>query len=253
MENVQWWQITEFADKLAAVMQEQYQDEKAGVHYNTLDKWFKTLETKKIHYITRAAGEKVYDELDLKIACFIYVKRQEKWSLDAIHNLLEESGDTRPFPQEYEDKSDSSLAVNEEQLVNRIVEKVEVKAIKMIEDRIETKFEQMQQELHSAIREVAASEVKGMLPKPEPKEEKPAVSEEDEQVKRMREATLKMKVELELENEALEEWYKLPQEERMRKAGFFRKEEDTTKRDKFVREYRQKHFEEFIKKAYTSS
>ncbi|WP_342542094.1 hypothetical protein MHH33_14220 [Paenisporosarcina sp. FSL H8-0542] len=47
----------------------------------------------------------------------------------------------------------------------------------------------------------------------------------------------------EIEGKAIEEWKQLPIEQKMKKVGFFRKEEDLLKRDSFIREYVKKYFE----------
>ena len=93
------WQISDFTDEI----QKRYEEEtaiKESIHYNTVDKWFKELEKKGIHYIQRTAdkNKKVYDELDIAIAIFIMKKRAERWSLDAIFNILSANLEVRPFP-----------------------------------------------------------------------------------------------------------------------------------------------------------
>lgn len=71
------WRITEFS-KLV------------GRHHNTVYNWFNTLEEKGLHGTLRTnnTNEKLYNSLDLNIALFIKQKRDEKWSLDAIIELL---------------------------------------------------------------------------------------------------------------------------------------------------------------------
>ena len=47
----------------------------------------------------------------------------------------------------------------------------------------------------------------------------------------------------EIEEKAIAEWNKLPQEQKVKKVGFFRKEEDILKRDSFIRGFVKKYFE----------
>nr|WP_263327111.1 hypothetical protein [Neobacillus sp. Marseille-Q6967] len=58
------WKIGEFASKI-------------GRHANTIDQWFKKLEELNIHYVNRlpSTNEKIYDDLDLKIALHIKSER----------------------------------------------------------------------------------------------------------------------------------------------------------------------------------
>lgn len=46
-----------------------------------------------------------------------------------------------------------------------------------------------------------------------------------------------------LELEALNEWSKLPNSERLIKSGFLRKEENQTKKQQFIKNYIQKNYE----------
>lgn len=83
------WRITEFS-KLV------------GRHHNTVYNWFNILEEKGLHETLRThnTNEKLYNTLDLEIALFIKQKRDEKWSLDAIIELLPHQFDLRPVPLE---------------------------------------------------------------------------------------------------------------------------------------------------------
>src|SRR5699024_2244343 len=83
----QYWKISDFAKKL-------------NKHNNTIDGWFRELELERmLHYVSRVNGEKVYDELDLKIAQFIIKRRNNKWSLNAIFDDLPNHFSLRPFPE----------------------------------------------------------------------------------------------------------------------------------------------------------
>lgn len=59
---------------------------------------------------------------------------------------------------------------------------------------------------------------------------------------------MKMKVENQLFKDALIEWGKLPDSERLKRTGIFSKNEDTTKKDMFIRNYISEHLEDALKK-----
>jgi hypothetical protein len=65
-----------------------------------------------------------------------------------------------------------------------------------------------------------------------------------ERQKRITNMIIQKRVESRLEIEALEQWRQLPESERMKKAGFFRKEEDKEKKEQFVKVYIHNHFAE---------
>ena len=64
---------------------------------------------------------------------------------------------------------------------------------------------------------------------------------------RSREMTARWRAENKLRQEALKLWSKKPKEERMIKTGWFRKEEDQNKKELFIIEYINKHFEDQIR------
>lgn len=221
MEEEKFWKISDFADAL------NNQLEKSNLHINTIDGWFKRLEKDHVHYINRTldTNEKVYDELDLKIAMFIKKRREEKWSLTAIANDLPNFFELRPFP------------TTEEKPAPYV-------------DNMETIKRQITDEMKKAFEEIAASKVEELknhyekiitaLPKP--------MSLEEHNEERFKEMVMKRRVETQLEKEADEAWDQLPETERMKKAGLFRKEVDIEKKRQFVREYVNKHFESRLRK-----
>lgn len=75
-------------------------------------------------------------------------------------------------------------------------------------------------------------------------------SPEELRAQRLNERLIERKIERQLEREALDAWAAKPEGERMRKTGIFRKEEDATARDRFVRDYVDEHYEERIRNAY---
>ena len=215
------WQISDFTDEI----QKRYEEEtaiKESIHYNTVDKWFKELEKKGIHYIQRTAdkNKKVYDELDIAIAIFIMKKRAERWSLDAIFNILSANLEVRPFP----DLTKDEPLVPSEALV-------------MVEMNL--KLEKMQKEMEERLTyELDLKlEQKLMARLPIPKTDQEIRAEKtDIMISSVRKR-------YEIEEKAIAEWNKLPQEQKVKKVGFFRKEEDILKRDSFIRGFVKKYFE----------
>ncbi|MCD7910994.1 hypothetical protein KC480_05580 [Bacillus velezensis] len=230
MPEEKFWKITEFAQKISKDMQLKLNDSK-GVHYNTVDNWFKKLESSGLHYVNRVAGEKVYDELDLRIGHIIFEKRRANYNLDAIFNLLPEVMELRPALKEPE--SDESQVVNEAQIYDRIKKEFGQELVKLrdsifkdAEKLIEEKTKQFQEQ----------------LPEPENKEKKRKAKRDD--------FVTNMKLSMRLDKEAAEEWSKQPESKRMKKTGWFRKEEDLIAREQFIREYKITNMARIAKQAY---
>jgi DNA-binding transcriptional regulator YhcF (GntR family) len=210
------WHISDFTEEI----QRRYEEEttvKESVHYNTVDKWFRDLETKGIHYIQRVADKKVYDDLDVAIAIFIMEKRSQKWSLDAISNILSAHLEVRPFPDL---KNDEALGLSEAQVMVEMGRKFE-KMQKEFEERMIQEIDLKKKELEQ--------QLLNRLPKPKSDEEIRAEKTD------MMISTVRKRYEI--EEKAIAEWNKLPLEQRVKKVGFFRKEEDLLKRDNFIRKY----------------
>ncbi|WP_141604314.1 MerR family transcriptional regulator [Terrilactibacillus laevilacticus] len=208
------WKILDFSKEI-------------GKHYNTIDNWFKRMEEKKIHYINRTieTGEKTYDELDLQIALYIRDKRDEKWSLDVIFTDLPNRFDLRPFPIDENNNNDPQV--------------IDTEGLKR----------QIKEEIMAAFRKTAASQLQLIkedflrtLPKPP--------TPEEERDRRMTDMITQHRVKSKLEAEALELWWKKPESERMRRIGFFRREEDRDKREQFVRRYIQEHYEAKVREDF---
>lgn len=233
-----WWQITDFADEISRTLQEKFDDPKAGIHYNTVDKWFKALETKRIHYVNRAAGEKVYDKQDLYIGCFIAeARRDNRYRLDVIYENIPKQMDVRPFPPDFRDES--PVTIDETLMQNRILEGLN----KSLATQFNIYEEKLQLQINRMIAEGLQESVKNLLP--------PPVDPEKERAKRMDDNLTRMKLEWKCEEEAILEWNKLPESERTKKAGLFRKEEDLLKRDNFIRAYKKQHMHRLFEESYT--
>lgn len=192
-----------------------------GKHQNTVDGWFKQLEEKGLHYVNRINNEKVYDELDLQIALHIKDKREQKWALEAIFDELNNNFHLRPLPPEME--TTNSLQIPDMEALKKL----------------------FNEEVRRAAEEIAAiqtAEIIRALPKPK--------SREEERQERFEELMVRHKVEKKLRREALHLWSTKPEHERIRKIGWFRKEEDWDKREQFVRDYIDEHFEDALRQEY---
>jgi DNA-binding transcriptional MerR regulator len=202
------WKITEFAKLI-------------DKHYNTVDQWFKALEDKHVHYVNRVAGEKVYNELDLEIGRYIKESRDKNFNLQIIFDQLPQVYEVRPFPGDW---------VSGDALWD----------IEAIRRTMEQKFDEKFQQAKSEIREEAIAAAKLLLEDqqkalPAPK------SMEEIKTERVNEMMTRLKLEKRLEDEAIQRWAQLPESERMRKVGLFRKDEDWGKRDAFIRNYVREH------------
>lgn len=187
----EYWQIGAFSDKL-------------GKHFNTVSGWFKKLEEYQIHYVTRINDEKVYDELDLRIAEYIISKREAtpKWQLDMIFEELPKEISLRPFPDE-----DGSS--NETQIVS----KEEFKRM-LDQDR-----EDREQSMMLAIDEIVNKRMQSLL--------------EDRKHERLEERKYLNR----LRSDALLEWEKKSPSVRYRRIGLLWKVENYEARERFILEY----------------
>ena len=213
-----YWKISDFVEEVKQTLKEE------KLHVNTVYGWFKKLEEERIHYISRTVdtNEKVYDELDLRIAIFIKMKRNEKWALKAIFHEIRNEFDVRPFPDENMENTN-------------VVHNSETDALNS------TLFE----ELKSSLEEIAASQLSEVqnqyeeiikkLPNPKNREE--------EREDRFKEMVARRRVEYQLEREAQMIWATKPEEERMEKISWFKKVEKQEERNLFIKEYIDKNFE----------
>lgn len=75
-------------------------------------------------------------------------------------------------------------------------------------------------------------------------------SPNEKRMERFEQIMTEHKVRRILEKEALKLWDEKPEEERIKKVGLFRKEEDKDKRDLFIKDYIDEHFEVYLKKEF---
>lgn len=222
LETKGYWQITEFSFEVKEVYNKQYQENET-IHFNTIDKWFKELEQKGLHYIQRAADKKVYDELDLEIAVFIMKMRKDKWQLDPIMNVLPQRFELRPFP---ETELEENPTIDEGKILaemNNQLKKLEASLITQFEERLNEQIKLQRDELEK--------DLLRRLPPPKTPEELRA-EKTDHFISSMR-------LRYQLEEEAIIEWDKLPERERKIRIGviFKRTEENWGRREQFIRTY----------------
>lgn len=79
---------------------------------------------------------------------------------------------------------------------------------------------------------------------------KQLTSFEEKRRERFEQILLEHKIKRKLEKEAISLWDEKPEEERMVKVGWFRKEEDKDKRDRFIKDYIDENFEEYLRKEF---
>lgn len=183
-----------------------------------------------MHYVQRAAEKKVYDEQDLTVAMLLMELREKKFTLEAIKNVMTKSEMTRPFPDDFPLPQEYNGGNDLEQLRQEMRQHYQELEKKLIE-RFDQRYEELQQN------------VLKRLPSPTSSTETSALDQQSV----LKSSAFMIK----LEDEALAEWNKLPEEKRYRKVGGFlfkRKEEDLAGRDAFIKKYVREHVNEGIKK-----
>ena len=218
-----YWKISDFVEEIKLTLKEE------KLHVNTVYGWFKKLEEERIHYISRTVdtNEKIYDELDLRIAIFIKMKRNEKWAIKAIFDEVKNEFDVRPFPVENMETTNVVHNSGTNALNSKLLE-----------------------ELKSSLKEIAASQFSEVQSQYEEilKKLPDSKSREEEREDRFKEMVARRRVEYQLEREAQMIWATKPEEERMEKIGWFKKVEKQEERDLFIKEYIDKNFENKLRK-----
>ncbi|MBY7135615.1 MerR family transcriptional regulator [Bacillus toyonensis] len=212
------WRITEFS-KLV------------GRHHNTVYNWFNTLEEKGLHGTLRTnnTNEKLYNSLDLDIALFIKQKRDEKWSLDAIIELLPHQFELRPVsPENQTSELSAQLNIHE--------------AAATIEKIVEHKLELHLQSIEMQYREKFEEAVRSALPEPED----PETLKERQRQERLDNMIIQHRARTELRKQAEKEWNSLPEDTRIKKVGWFKKEEDLARKQLFIENYIDENMIEYI-------
>ena len=221
--DILYWKISDFVEEIKQTLKEE------RLHVNTVYGWFKKLEEERIHYVSRTldTNEKIYDELDLRIAVFIKMKRNEKWAIKVIFDEIKNEFDVRPFPVENMETTNVVHNSETNALNSRLLE-----------------------ELKSSLKEIAAAQFSEVQSQYEEilKKIPDSKSKEKEREDRFREMVARRRVEYQLEREAQMIWAAKPEEERMEKIGWFKKIEKQEERDLFIKEYIDKNFENKLRK-----
>ncbi|HDR8487111.1 TPA: MerR family transcriptional regulator [Bacillus cereus] len=213
------WRITEFS-KLV------------GRHHNTVYNWFNILEEKGLHGTLRTnnTNEKLYNTLDLDIALFIKLKRDEKWSLDAIIELLPHQFELRPVSPENQ-TSEVSTQLNMQEAAATIE--------KIVEQKIQMHLQNIELEYQGKFEEA----IRAMLPEPED----PEKLKERQRQERLDNIIIQHRARTELRKQAENEWNTQPEETRIKKVGWFKKEEDLARKQLFIANYIDENMIEYMK------
>lgn len=258
-----------------------------GRHYNTLYKWFNTLEEKRVHYVTRdSSGERVFDELDLRIAQFIADKMENGYNMKGVMNELVDNFELRPFPE-------NGVMIPDDNPYFASVEKLSRQVEQTLEIALDRQMQRVEERLDRFKEEFVDTLVK-RLPEPEQQnkllmealgkvEEKNqqliekvleerksaessivnSVSEIQKSMQLAKEETSKSsrssrsgieeiltikRIERKLREKAVSLWNQQPEDVRYRKVGFLKlgREENLERREDFIRQYIDDHFEEAV-------
>ena len=218
-----YWKISDFVEEIKLTLKEE------KLHVNTVYGWFKKLEEERIHYISRTVdtNEKIYDELDLRIAIFIRMKRNDKWAVKAIFDEVKNEFNVRPFPVENMETTNIVHNSGTDALNSKLLEELK----SSIKEIAVAQFSEVQSQYEEILKKL-----------PEPK------SREEEREDCFKEMVARRRVEYQLEREAQLIWATKPEEERMEKVGWFKRVEKQEERDLFIKEYIDKNFENKLRK-----
>lgn len=214
-----FWRINEFSEKVNEVFKKDHP--KAKTHKNTIAIWFNELEERGIHYVNRDNTRpewKVFDEVDLEIALFIFNKRykssnEQVWNLPAIYDIVPQECEVRPFPMSHEVKTDS-LQLDE---IMSLVKK------------------QLAPELSEIIERNQAQQAAFVE-----KQTKFFLEQEKAREQSQRKTLVDMlEFQSEARKKAISEWESLPADKRFNKRLFF-KEEKWAEREKFIADFIEK-------------
>ncbi|MFB4321637.1 hypothetical protein RB298_04770 [Priestia sp. BR_2] len=236
MSDKEFWQLAEFANEI-------------DMHYTTTNDWFKTLESKGIHYVARAAdGKRVYDALDLKVGKFIKSMREDGWNKEGIFNLLADKPpfELRPLPDnmqatstDLEPTDQMRRFLQSSEFTHLLEEQIGATIIKIMEEQRVLSTEDQTKLLSNAFEEQATT----ITDKITELQQLNEAARLEQRQQRITERITDHRINSELELEALNKWAEMPASERMKKVSLFRKEEDDLKRQLFVKQYIRDHYE----------
>ncbi len=239
-QEKQYWRVGDFAIQV-------------GVHKNTIDNWFKGLESHNIHFLQRTGRNKIYDEQDLEIANYINNKRDDGWTVEAIFNYMKDNETGLKFREDNNDGTNNYGTSNDTDDtddtdtsdVNMSQKELEVHLREFTRGLQESWKGQMQEwskQNGTLIREMVREEIT--------KQSSRLIEEKSgsQRQKNFDMVITQRRIEENLKNEAKRKWDNLPEEDKMKKVGWFRKEEDERKRADFIDKYVSEHFEKSLMK-----
>lgn len=237
----EWSTISDFSKIVSERYNEIHEEKDKPTHYNTIYNWFNELEYRRIHYTQRLEGseKRVFGTIDLEIALTIKHFRKQHWAMDQIYTYIEKNFDCREFPEDTDNlPSNEQMPTmneiklffqNQEEAFKHDRNKFKDELLKEVEQRVESKYEEKIRQLTEQLEKFKA------LPQPEEK------TPEQIRAERTENFVAAYRFSEKIEDEALGEWERLPESERMItvKSGWFSTKliEDTEKRRKFVKKY----------------
>lgn len=225
--NTNYWKIADFAEQV-------------GQFKNTVDNWFKKLEERNIHYVQRVGKEKVYDEMDLKIAKHIKKLRAQGWKPDGIYNAMEDGETGLEFRKgEYATTEEKKDKDDKEDTFTTLEIRQQIEAT--IKEQLVPFFGNMTEEVRKIAREEVNKQRQLLIEE----------SEENQRQKRIDDLLIQRRVEDRLRNEAIMMWEKQPEEERFMRIGLFRKKlENINAKNRYIEHYISTRYEEELKKTF---
>jgi len=224
-EKKQYWKVSDFATEV-------------GVHKNTIDNWFKGLESHNIHFLQRAGRNKIYDEQDLEIARYINNKRDESWTVEAIFNYMKDNETGLEFREgNIDDATDDDGKITQGELEVHLRE-----FSRALSQNLKEEMQEWSKQNRTLIREMIQEEIA---------KQSSRLIEEKSGSQRQKNIDMlftQRRIEENLRDEAKRKWDNLPEEDKMKKVGWFRKEEDERKRADFIDKYVSEHFEKSLMK-----
>lgn len=204
---------------------------KVGMHANTIDSWFKEMESKGVHFVNmNERKEKVYDELDLEIALFIKEKRKD--------NEYTIPGAVEAVREEFAGRLRVDIIRDNDEKQLMPLDELKKEFMAMVNQEVEKRMQAREQELEKRIQSQMQQQL--LLTAPDPQEER---------AKKTDYMITMNRIQAKLKREAIDEWNRLPEDERMVRMGFLKLQrvENSSKRQEFIDEYVGKHFEDRIR------
>lgn len=213
------WKVSEFTEKVNELFKIKYNTE-INVTLNTLNNYFRQLESSDVHHLNRINSTKVYNALDLEVAEFFIVKRTKAlnngiaWQIPQIIDALSRSNIVRKKEHVDEDvNTEESIEVSSEQLL-----------------LLKESFETIINEFNEIKKQTAANKL--LIESQESISEKVNEQVSEQVNEKMLDLFTKQR---QLRLEAIDLWEQKDPKERF--SGLFFKKENIIERDKFIEKY----------------